>query len=79
MSSQVLQDIWDASASQPFSPTIGKNAQLTVGFILLIAALLLTGLFGLNNNLKGLSLYGLPASVAFGCVHPKDSQYPSQY
>ena len=70
MSAQPLHDIWEASASQPFSPSIGKDAQLSVGFVLLFAALLLTGLFGLNNSLTGLSLYGLPASLAFGYVPP---------
>ncbi|KAM0720092.1 hypothetical protein Q7P37_004228 [Cladosporium fusiforme] len=64
--SSSLQEIWDASASQPFEPTIAKSQQFTVGFALLFAALVLTGLFGLNNNLKNLSLYALPASLTFG-------------
>ncbi|KAK4543899.1 hypothetical protein LTR36_004673 [Oleoguttula mirabilis] len=66
MSAAPLHDIWDASASQPFQPTIGKNTQLTLGFTLLCTAVLLTGLFGLNNSLKNLPLYGIPASLAFG-------------
>jgi len=48
MSSSSLQEIWDASASQPFEPTIAKSQQFTVGFALLFAALVLTGLFGLS-------------------------------
>lgn len=48
MSSTPLQSLWDASASQPFTPTISKEQQFTVGFILLFAALVLTGLFGMS-------------------------------
>jgi hypothetical protein len=49
MSSTPLQTLWDASASQPFSPTISKEQQFTVGFVLLFAALVLTGLFGMST------------------------------
>ncbi|KAK3710737.1 hypothetical protein LTR37_010156 [Vermiconidia calcicola] len=66
MSTAQLREIWEASKSQPFEPTVGKQSQFYVGFILLLAALILTGLFGLNNNLKTLGLYGIPASLAFG-------------
>ena len=48
MSSTPLQSLWDASASQPFTPTISKEQQFTVGFTLLFAALVLTGLFGMS-------------------------------
>ena len=48
MSTTSLRDIWEASASQPFEPTIGKNSQIIVGFTLLVLAILLTGLFGLS-------------------------------
>jgi hypothetical protein len=48
MSSTPLQTLWDASSSQPFSPTISKEQQFTVGFVLLFAALVLTGLFGMS-------------------------------
>ncbi|KAK5109412.1 hypothetical protein LTR62_007078 [Meristemomyces frigidus] len=64
MSASPLHDIWEASASQPFRPTIGKGAQFTVGFTLLLIALVLSGLF--DNSLKNLPVYGIPASVAFG-------------
>lgn len=49
MSSASLQQIWDASASQPFSPSIAKPQQFVVGFGLLFAALVFTGLFGLSK------------------------------
>ena len=49
MSSTPLQQLWDASASQPFAPTISKDQQFTVGFVLLFAALVLTGLFGMST------------------------------
>ena len=48
MSSTPLQSLWDASASQPFTPAISKEQQFTVGFTLLFAALVLTGLFGMS-------------------------------
>lgn len=48
MSATPLHDIWEASASQPFEPTVGKNTQFRVGFALLLIALVLTGLFGLS-------------------------------
>lgn len=56
MSSTPLQDLWDASASQPFAPTIDKSQQFTVGFGLLFAALVFTGLFGLSKYFRCLSL-----------------------
>ena len=51
MSSTPLQQLLDASASQPFAPTISKDQQFTVGFVLLFAALVLTGLFGMSMPL----------------------------
>ena len=48
MSTTPLHDLWEASASQPFSSTIGKDSQFTVGFTLLFLSLVLTGLFGLS-------------------------------
>ncbi|KAK3114367.1 hypothetical protein LTR53_007404 [Teratosphaeriaceae sp. CCFEE 6253] len=66
MSATPLHDIWEASAGQPFQASIGKNAQFVVGGTLLLISLILSGLFGLNNTLKNLPLYGIPASLAFG-------------
>ncbi|KAK3674226.1 hypothetical protein LTR78_006073 [Recurvomyces mirabilis] len=66
MSVSPLHDIWEASASQPFQPSIGKSLQFTIGATLLFIALVLSGLFGLNNSLKNLPVYGIPASLAFG-------------
>jgi hypothetical protein len=48
MSVSPLHDVWDASASQAFQPTIGKDSQFTVGFTLLLAAFILSSLFGLS-------------------------------
>ncbi|KAK5163782.1 uncharacterized protein LTR77_010456 [Saxophila tyrrhenica] len=66
MSATPLHDLWEASASQPFQPTVGKDAQLQIGFTLLFLGLIFAGLFGLNNSLKNVPLYGIPASLAFG-------------
>ncbi|KAH7394451.1 hypothetical protein BKA66DRAFT_300718 [Pyrenochaeta sp. MPI-SDFR-AT-0127] len=65
MSSPLL-DVWEAAASSPFSPAIGKNTQFTVGFVLLSLSLVLTTIFGLNRTFVNLPLLGAPASVAFG-------------
>lgn len=48
MSTPQLRDIWEASASQPFQPTVGKNSQFQIGFSLILFAFILTGLFGLS-------------------------------
>ncbi|KAI6870237.1 hypothetical protein KC343_g5092 [Hortaea werneckii] len=66
MSAAPLTELWEASAGQPFRPTIGKGTQFTVGFTLLLLAFILTSLFGLNNTIKNVPLYGIPASLAFG-------------
>lgn len=66
MSTNSLQQLWDASANQPFAASVSKQSQFAVGFTLLFIAFILTGLFGLNNKLASLPLYGIPASLAFG-------------
>lgn len=50
MSATPLHDLWEAAASQPYEPSIGKNSQFTVGFTLLFIALVLAGLFGLSMS-----------------------------
>ena len=49
-SSTPLNDLWEASASQPFHPSIGKNTQFTVGFTLLLVSFVLASLFGLSMS-----------------------------
>ncbi|USP79321.1 DNA damage checkpoint control protein rad1 [Curvularia clavata] len=65
MSSPLL-DVWEAAASQPFYPTVGKDTQFTVGFVLLAMSLVMTTIFGLNRSLVNLPVLGVPASLAFG-------------
>ncbi|KAF2205303.1 hypothetical protein GQ43DRAFT_362651 [Delitschia confertaspora ATCC 74209] len=65
MSSPLL-DVWEAAAASPYSPTIGKGSQFTVGFLLLLISLLLVGVFSLNRSFVNLPLLGVPASLAFG-------------
>ena len=48
MSVTPLRGLWEASAGQPFYPTVGKGSQFAVGFILLLTAFILTSLFGLS-------------------------------
>ncbi|KAL1995841.1 hypothetical protein VTN49DRAFT_707 [Thermomyces lanuginosus] len=60
-----LQEVWETSKA-PFYPVVPKERQFTVGFTLLLSALILTGLFALNRSLKNIPLLGIPASLAFG-------------
>lgn len=60
-----LHEVWEAAAGSPFSPTVSKDYQLTIGFTLLITGVFLTILFGLNRSFISLPLYGIPASLAF--------------
>lgn len=48
MSSQPLHALWEASAGQPFQAAVDKDTQLSIGFFLLLGAIILTGLFGLS-------------------------------
>ncbi|KAI4921312.1 hypothetical protein J4E85_008657 [Alternaria conjuncta] len=48
--SSPLVDVWEAAASSPFSPAVGKNTQFTVGFVLLAISLILTTIFGLSTR-----------------------------
>ncbi|KJF60289.1 DNA repair protein Rad1 [Coccidioides immitis RS] len=61
-----LEDAWVAAAANPFYPLVSKDNQFFVASTLLLAALVLTGLFGLNRSLLSIPLYGVPASLAFG-------------
>ena len=61
-----LYEVWEAAVSSPFTPSVSKDNQLTVGFTLLIIGVLFTGLFGLNRSLPSVAFYGIPASLAFG-------------
>ncbi|EDU47492.1 dna repair protein [Pyrenophora tritici-repentis] len=64
--SSPLQDVWEAAASSPFTPTIGKETQFSLGFLLLAISLVLTTIFGLNRSVVSLPVLGVPASLAFG-------------
>lgn len=65
MSSPLLE-IWEVASASPYQPTVSKSSQFAVGFILLLLAFVLTGIFGLNRSLVNLPLLGVPASLAFG-------------
>jgi len=43
-----LHQVWESAVGNPFKPTIGKDSQFFVGLSLLVAGILLTGLFGLS-------------------------------
>jgi hypothetical protein len=44
-----LHEVWQAASGRPFLPTIGKDSQFFVGFILLLLGILLTGVFALSK------------------------------
>jgi hypothetical protein len=50
-----LHNVWESAVGNPFVPTIGKDSQFTVGISLLIAGILLSGLFGLSMEITSLS------------------------
>ncbi|EAW10693.1 putative DNA repair protein Rad1 [Aspergillus clavatus NRRL 1] len=61
-----LNEVWEAASASPYSPLISKDQQFFVGFSLLLSALVLTGLFGLNRSFLSIASFGVPASLAFG-------------
>lgn len=61
-----LNEVWEGAAGSPFYPLVPKERQFLVGFTLLLIAIVLTGLFGLNRSFKNIPLLGVPASLAFG-------------
>ncbi|PYI12384.1 DNA repair protein RAD1 [Aspergillus sclerotiicarbonarius CBS 121057] len=61
-----LNEIWVAATASPYTPPVPKESQFFVGFSLLVAAFILTGLFGLNRSFLSIASFGVPASLAFG-------------
>ncbi|KAJ5239616.1 hypothetical protein N7468_004235 [Penicillium chermesinum] len=61
-----LNEVWEAASAAPFHPVVSKDGQFAVGFNLLLVAVVLTGLFGLNRSFGNLLTLGVPASLAFG-------------
>jgi cell cycle checkpoint protein len=52
MSAQPLHAIWDAAASNPYVAAVPKETQFSVGFFLLLGAIILSGLFGLSASIE---------------------------
>lgn len=44
-----LVDVWAAAAGNPFLPTVGKNTQFLVAFVLLLLGLSFFGFFALSK------------------------------
>ncbi|KAJ5380157.1 uncharacterized protein N7496_002585 [Penicillium cataractarum] len=61
-----LNEVWEAASATPFHPLVSKDSQFSVGFNLLLIAVIFTGLFGLNRSFLSLASLGLPASLLFG-------------
>ncbi|KAJ5089400.1 hypothetical protein N7532_008084 [Penicillium argentinense] len=61
-----LNEVWEAASASPFQPVVSKDGQFSVGFSLLLLALIFTGLFGLNRSFLSLASLGVPASLLFG-------------
>jgi cell cycle checkpoint protein len=47
-----LQQIWADAAGSPFVTPVGKDSQFFVGFSLLVAGILLSGLFGMSKRTR---------------------------
>lgn len=45
-----LIDVWQASAGNPFLPTVGKGTQFLVAFVLLLLGLFSFGIFALSKK-----------------------------
>lgn len=43
-----LVDVWATAAGHPFLPTVGKNTQLPLAFILLLLGLFMFSIFALS-------------------------------
>ncbi|KAJ6089631.1 hypothetical protein N7467_004847 [Penicillium canescens] len=61
-----LNEVWEAASATPFTPLVDKDSQFSVGFNLLLIALVTTTLFGLNRSFLNIISLGVPASLAFG-------------
>ncbi|KAJ5297723.1 hypothetical protein PENANT_c012G11455 [Penicillium antarcticum] len=61
-----LNEVWEAASATPFAPLVDKESQFSVGFNLLLIALVTTTLFGLNRSFLNIASLGIPASLAFG-------------
>lgn len=48
-----LHQVWESAIGNSFQPTVGKGSQYFVGLSLLVAGILLTGLFGLSMCYDG--------------------------
>ncbi|GAB1310039.1 checkpoint clamp complex protein Rad1 [Madurella fahalii] len=66
-----LHEVWQAASGSPFVPTVGKNSQFLVAFVLLLLGFALSGAFALNRSLVNLPVLAVPASLAlaFGVVY----------
>ncbi|KAK1998463.1 DNA repair exonuclease rad1 [Colletotrichum falcatum] len=66
-----LLEVWQAAASTPFNPAVGKDTQFLVAFLLLLTGVGITGVFALNRSIVNVLVLGIPASaaIAFGTVY----------
>ncbi|KAK4205199.1 hypothetical protein QBC40DRAFT_249205 [Triangularia verruculosa] len=66
-----LHEVWQAASGSPFIPTIGKENQFLVAFVLLVLGFGLSGAFALNRSLVSLPTLAVPASLslAVGVVY----------
>jgi hypothetical protein len=62
-----LHQVWESAVGNPFVPLIGKDSQFSVGIGLLIAGILLSGLFGLSMQVPlvlGVYLTGIQTDLS---------------
>ncbi|GJD02819.1 DNA repair protein [Colletotrichum higginsianum IMI 349063] len=58
-----LLEVWQAAASTPFNPAVGKDSQFFIAFLLLLIGVGITGVFALNRSITNILALGIPASA----------------
>ncbi|CEJ85402.1 Putative DNA repair protein [[Torrubiella] hemipterigena] len=66
-----LHEVWQAASGNPFHPSISKDSQFYISFLLLLFGIAVTGVFALNRSFASVIALGIPASlaIAFGVVY----------
>ncbi|KAK0747955.1 DNA repair exonuclease-like protein [Apiosordaria backusii] len=67
-----LHEVWQAASGSPFVPTIGKENQFLVAFVLLVLGFGLSGAFALNRSLVSLPTLAVPASLSLAYMDAHD-------
>ncbi|KDN68431.1 putative repair protein Rad1/Rec1/Rad17 [Colletotrichum sublineola] len=67
-----LLEVWQAAASTPFNPAVGKDTQFLVAFLLLLIGVGTTAVFALNRSIVNVLLLGIPASATIATAASRE-------